>query len=183
MVRKQLVALGIILSISAACGAKALTPAAAQKAVDEWVAERSARDTLGLSPDAVEKHRRHLAEVLEQNVLDLAVKRTENSGKRMSEAEYSRLEEQAKLRVIERTRAGNPVNVVRVLGVQELSAQSEATADLDMSGFAWGPSDSVRTTTSLGKAYFTHYNDGRWVLSKVQWEGGSLQEGLNITVR
>jgi len=67
-----------------------------------------------------------------------------------------------------------------VQGVQEFPQENSARADLYMVNFtyeapkndavtayAFGPGGGQRTYTGKASAIFAHYNDGRWVLSKV----------------
>jgi hypothetical protein len=73
-----------------------------------------------------------------------------------------------------------------VEGVQELPQENSAKASLRFNNFEYG---SGRFTYSgSGVATFSHYNDGRWVLTKVEtsenvWEGKYVKNGgLEITV-
>jgi hypothetical protein len=58
---------------------------------------------------------------------------------------------------------------VEVLGVQEFPQQNNAKADLKFASLPvkdaiWGRADSY---SGSGTAIFTHYTDGRWVLTEI----------------
>lgn len=83
---------------------------------------------------------------------------------------------------------------VEVLGIKEVPQENAANADLKMKSFTWsvespgivpglGALDNPkRVTSDPGVAIFTHYNDGRWVLTKVAWLYGSFEDSPNIVV-
>jgi hypothetical protein len=58
---------------------------------------------------------------------------------------------------------------IQVRGVREIPSENSAIADLDISGVmvpsAWGPPHPYN---GPGVATFSHYTDGRWVLTKIQ---------------
>lgn len=81
---------------------------------------------------------------------------------------------------------------VRIVGVQEVPAESGARADIVLSGFVWnapkndavtayvmGPGGGKRTYNGAATAIFIHYTDGRWLLSQINTPMGSYQN-LNI---
>jgi hypothetical protein len=73
--------------------------------------------------------------------------------------------------------SANGTGQIRMVGgVQEIPAQNTASAQIDLNGFK----DKNGTTWSLGgKAVFTHYTDGKWVLKEV-WYNGSVLGGPRI---
>jgi hypothetical protein len=81
---------------------------------------------------------------------------------------------------IARTKNGGSV---AVLGLQDLPQQNSAKADLSFTNLqyrdqALGP----QTFSGKGSALFTHYTDGRWVLTQVATDNGfnSLIQATNI---
>lgn len=150
---------GLLLLAVVACGQRALTKADAQGAIDQWVEQRTLHDALDPS-------------VLKQAAVDREVQRIVESGKQLSDAEYTKLQTQAK-----------PTNVVKVLGVQELPTENAANADLDMRGFVFRGHAGASFGSMAGKARFSHYNDGRWVLTKIVWENGLYEDSPNVPVR
>ena len=65
-----------------------------------------------------------------------------------------------------------------VNGVQELPQENTARADLTISNFTFQQATGFggvrpRTYSGPGTAIFTHYNDGRWVLSQIETNGNN----------
>ena len=56
---------------------------------------------------------------------------------------------------------------VTVRGIQEFAQQNSATADLEMQNYNYNDDGRPLTYSGKAAAIFTHYNDGRWVLTKV----------------
>lgn len=67
---------------------------------------------------------------------------------------------------------------VSVVGVQEIPEQNVATATLEFRNLQWTSSyfGIDQDFTGTGYATFTYFNDGRWVLSRVE-----TSDGLNST--
>jgi hypothetical protein len=69
---------------------------------------------------------------------------------------------------------------VTVVGVREVPQDGSAVASIQLTNVTlkinnpFGGQATERTYTGPGEAMFVHYNDGRWVLTKVQ-----TSEGLN----
>lgn len=59
---------------------------------------------------------------------------------------------------------------VKVLGVVENKSTSTATADLEFPGATFKPYFFPCNLTT-GKAFFQHYNDGRWTLTEIDATG------------
>ena len=81
---------------------------------------------------------------------------------------------------------------VSVLGVQEVSSENAAVAQLSFSNFNYKLRDPMfggqndKTYSGPGTAVFTHYTDGRWVLTKVtigQGFDSVWWDNLNIEAR
>jgi hypothetical protein len=89
----------------------------------------------------------------------------------------------------------NPPCTIEVLGVLEVPQQNTARADVTVlnvtlkvaendavTAYAFGRGGGTRLWSGAATAFFSHYNDGRWVLTQiVKAEGGSW-EHLNIVV-
>ena len=71
-----------------------------------------------------------------------------------------------------------PIDVA-VQGIQEILQQNAAKADLSFSAFKYGPHDAKQSYSGSGTAYFSHYNDGRWVLTRVEIPGKEWRD-INI---
>jgi hypothetical protein len=79
-------------------------------------------------------------------------------------------------------RAGG--SMVSIVGIQEIPQENIARADLTVSGISVSDHYGGKINY-VGKAIavFTHYNDGRWVLSKVQLKNFDMDTwSPNITV-
>jgi len=81
---------------------------------------------------------------------------------------------------------------VTVLGVQEVSSENAAVAQLSFSSFNYKLRDPMfggqndKTYSGPGTAVFTHYTDGRWVLTKVtigQGFDSVWWDNLNVEAR
>lgn len=58
---------------------------------------------------------------------------------------------------------------VTLSGIQEIPTENSAKADVQFTNFRFNGSFSEEVHNGPGVAIFSHYNDGRWVLKKVQW--------------
>jgi hypothetical protein len=71
---------------------------------------------------------------------------------------------------------------VTVQGVQEVSQENAAKADITFNDFRWNSKGNMleaageRRYSGPAVAVFSHYNDGRWVLTKV-----TTSQGFNST--
>ena len=81
---------------------------------------------------------------------------------------------------------------VTVIGVQEVPAENAAVAQLSFTNFAYKLRDPMfggqndKTYSGPGNAIFTHYTDGRWVLTKVtigQGFDSVWWDNLNVEAR
>jgi hypothetical protein len=81
---------------------------------------------------------------------------------------------------------------VSVLGVQEVSAENAAIAQLSFSNLGYTAHDPIfggdhpQTYSGAGTAIFTHYNDGRWVLTRItigQGFNARWWENINVEAR
>jgi hypothetical protein len=80
---------------------------------------------------------------------------------------------------------------VKVTGVQEVAQENVARADLAFTNFKWRSKDSFTGTSVMkeyeggGVATFKHYNDGRWVLARIDIpkDLGTWWDNLNIEVK
>jgi hypothetical protein len=59
---------------------------------------------------------------------------------------------------------------ITVSGIQEIPTENTAKADLRFSNFRFKGGLGEENHSGPGVAIFSHYNDGRWVLKKIQWE-------------
>lgn len=82
---------------------------------------------------------------------------TSNSGK------LTTANAQAALEKWIRTKNGGTVEVI---GIQELPQENAAKADIKFTKLDYARGEEIYT--GPGSAIFTHYSDGRWVLSRVQ---------------
>lgn len=63
-----------------------------------------------------------------------------------------------------------PRSDLQVKGVHESPNDNSATADIQFNAFRYGRGSSD-VFTGKGTATFSHYNDGRWVLTKIDFPG------------
>ena len=76
---------------------------------------------------------------------------------------------------------GGPVKSDLVVqGVQEIPQENSAKVNIEFNNFEYG--GAKFTYTGSGVAIFSHYNDGRWVLTRVEtpqkvWEGKQVKYG------
>lgn len=89
----------------------------------------------------------------------------------------------------------NPPCEIDVRGVVDIPQQNMARADVMVSNvtlkvpnndavtaYAFGPGGGTRLWSGGATAIFTHYNDGRWVMTQlIKAEGGSW-DNLNVVV-
>lgn len=65
---------------------------------------------------------------------------------------------------------------VSVQGIQEIEKENIAKADISFNNFKFKAAglfgQNERNYSGPGEAIFTHYNDGRWVLTKVSTQQG-----------
>lgn len=70
---------------------------------------------------------------------------------------------------------------VTVQGVRELPSENAAEAELNFQNFRWQAPLGLGSYSGAGTARFSHYSDGRWVLSKVIWSyGTSLDANVEV---
>ena len=68
-----------------------------------------------------------------------------------------------------------------VRGIQEVASENAAVAQLSFSNLGYNLRDQIlggqrsKTYSGPGTAIFTHYNDGRWVLTKI-----TIGQGFDI---
>ena len=74
---------------------------------------------------------------------------------------------------------------VTVNGVQDAPQQNAAVAQIILSNFQYSTTMGERTYSGAGTATFVHYNDGRWVLNRVDFGGigGAWITNINMEVR
>lgn len=85
---------------------------------------------------------------------------------------------------------------VEVQGVLEVSQQNIARADAVVSNvklqlpkndavtaYAFGPGGGTRLWDGRAQLHFVHYNDGGWVLTRIDRDDGRYWDGLNVVVR
>ena len=71
-----------------------------------------------------------------------------------------------------------PMDDLSVSGVQETPQENSARADVRFNSFRYGRGNAD-SYTGNGVATFSHYNDGRWALTKVEIPG---REWSNLSV-
>ena len=87
--------------------------------------------------------------------------------------------------------SGDPPAVLEIKGVLEIPQQNIAKVDIQFSDFHYNKRDAFfggtkpRDYAGPGVAIFTHYNDGRWVLTHLETsEGfGSSQFDMNVEAK
>lgn len=70
---------------------------------------------------------------------------------------------------------------VTVQGVREIPAENSAEADLNFQDFRWQAPLGLGSFSGTGTAKFSHYSDGRWVLTKIIWSYGTYLDA-NVEV-
>ena len=82
---------------------------------------------------------------------------------------------------------------ITVSGIQEFPQQNSARADIYFNNFRWTGQDDfglrtpkAREYSGPGQAFFTRYNDGRWILTQVYTSQGYQSiwwEGLTVEAK
>ncbi|HAG80606.1 MAG TPA: hypothetical protein DCL61_05415 [Cyanobacteria bacterium UBA12227] len=69
---------------------------------------------------------------------------------------------------------GSDSGSIVVIGVQEIPQENLAKASINFNNFQWqsSRSNSLEEYSGHGVATFSHYNDGRWVLTKIETSNG-----------
>jgi hypothetical protein len=73
---------------------------------------------------------------------------------------------------------------VSVRGIQDLPRDNAAQADITFTNFRFTLQNQVqqRNYSGPGTAVFTHYTDGRWVLTRITTGSGVLWNDLSVEV-
>lgn len=109
-----------------------------------------------------------------------------SEGTKAQAADAGTLTDELAQKAINQWLLGNGVKLVQ--GVHEIPAENAATADVELTNFEWNEPSTLgfgggsHVYEGHATAYFLHYTDGRWVLTRVQGPFGSF-DNLNISVR
>jgi hypothetical protein len=66
-------------------------------------------------------------------------------------------------------------------GVQEIPQFNSAGVNLTLTNFRYKSGDTTLTYSGPASATFTHYTDGRWVLSQVNTESQGMTVGVQFS--